>query len=171
MRGSANRRRWNARGWLGADRWSGHRAGRIAAGQAPRAEQAEFISAGQPLRDLVRQFRTHVMDREIGVGVNRLIGERRKGTVTSPQRNGKARGTAHGDELVVPCKTAPSMGPRSGGARNRMKLAKLLMSSNTALSTRPPRLKTSLGAALGEQFLVSSRSVLNRRFEMPISTL
>ena len=67
--------------------------------------------------------------------------------------------------------TVLSLGPRAGGARNIMKLAKLVGSSNTAASVSPPMWKVSLGGADGEQLGVSSRSVGNRKFVMPISTL
>src|SRR6266700_2478489 len=70
-----------------------------------------------------------------------------------------------------PWMTVLLLGPGVGGARNRMKLAKLVMSSNTASSTNPPTLKLLFTGGRGEQFAVSSRSVLKRRLVIPISTL
>jgi len=72
-----------------------------------------------------------------------------------------APGATHVEELVGSLPDLVLLGAGVGGARNRMKLAKFMTSSNTAWSTKPPMLNMSLCGACGEQFTVhTSKEVL-----------
>jgi hypothetical protein len=139
--------------------------------EPPKRGRAELIPACQALADLVCQARAHMMEREIGVRVNGLVGERGKGTRTGLQRRRMAHAASRSKELERTLRHGAVDGTAGGRRQESHEIGEVSDVVETAASTWPPSLKMLLGAATGEQFLVSSRSVLNSRFEMPISTL
>src|SRR5208283_6214699 len=72
--------------------------------QSPERRRAEFVALGNPLTDVVRQVRTHVVQQQIGKQVRLDIAERADGRLSSLHRRCVAQRAADLDEdlLSVP---------------------------------------------------------------------